>query len=138
MDCVIDLSCVFWPANLKEVSKEEGGREGGPMADRFRLVSSFPCVIAATSVGVAVILGRPKIDWFCIPLSKGENIPPPAAANWEWMTLPGWLLETEGGTEWATVSSGVVLSVGAMAAVTLCIGVMSCASRGLKMPVDVS
>ena len=83
--CEASLSCVCRLANLDEAGKEGGG----PMADRFRLVSSLSLAVPPTPPGVAILGRLKKLEWLrlCNPLSKGENIPPPPAANWVLVTL---------------------------------------------------
>ena len=58
------------------------------MADRFRLVSSFSLAVPIPP-GVAMLGRLKKLEWLrlCSPLSRGENIPPPVAANWVLVTL---------------------------------------------------
>lgn len=115
------------------------------MADRFRLVSSFSLAVPIPP-GVAMLGRLKKLEWLrlCSPLSRGENIPPLAAANWVLVTLVPLLtleLGTEGWPEGGMVewveSVGVVLKVGATAAVTLFSGVTSWLSMGLNIPVCV-
>ena len=117
------------------------------MADRFRLVSSFSL---ATPIppGVAMLGRLKKLEWLrlCSPLSRGENIPPPppVVENRVLVTLvplpvlelgtEGWPVPEGGMVEWVE-SVGVVLIVGATAAVTLFIGVTSWLSMGLNIPV---
>lgn len=116
------------------------------MADKFRLVSNFSL---ATPIppGVAMLGRLKKLEWLrlCSPLSRGENIPPPppVVENRVLVTLvllPALELGAEGwpAPEGGTVESvGVVLRVGATAAVTLFIGVTSWLSMGLNIPVRI-
>ena len=119
------------------------------MADRFRLVSSVSLAVPIPP-GVAMLGRLKKLEWLrlCSPLSRGENIPPPPGATVYWVLatlvpLPALELGPEGWpapegrmVEWVE-SVGVVLTVGAMAAVTLFSGVTNWLSIGLNIPVHV-